>query len=128
MKLEYAVSAVQKAIEAANSHGVRIVAVVVDTGGHTVVTQRMEGCSYVNTDVAVRKATLASAFGASTQQIGTMVGKDPIAAPVLHADNRLCMLPGGVPLMDAGTCVGALGIAGAHYMQDQAIADFAVAQ
>lgn len=126
MKLEQASAAVQKAIQAATSHGVNVVAVVVDTGGHPVVIHRMTGASFVNTEVATRKATLAAAFGTPTQQIATMVGKDPIAAPVLQADTRLCMLPGGVPLMDGGACVGALGIAGAHYMQDQAIADFAV--
>jgi uncharacterized protein GlcG (DUF336 family) len=55
-----------------------------------------------------------------------MVGKDPVAGPVLQADERVCLLPGGAPIKADGICVGAIGIAGAHYMQDQAIADFSV--
>lgn len=128
MKLEQAQAAILKAVEAAASHGVKVVAVVVDSGGHPVAVQRMDGASFVNTEVATRKATLAAAYGASTQQIGVMVGKDPLAAPVLNADARLCMLPGGVPIVLDGVCVGALGVAGAHYMQDQAIADYSVAR
>lgn len=117
-----------RALEAAETHEVKIVAVVVDLGGHPVVAMRMDGASYVNTDMAKRKGNLAAAFSTSTAQIHTMIGKDPVAAPVLQADSGIALLPGGAPILVDGKCVGGLGIAGGHYLQDQAVADFAVGE
>jgi uncharacterized protein GlcG (DUF336 family) len=119
-------SLITRAFEAATAQSVAIVAVVVDLGGHPVALARMDGVSFINSDAAQRKATLAAAFSAPTSQIQTMIGKDPIAGPVIAADQRVNMMPGGVPFLRNGKCVGALGIAGGHYMQDQAVAEYAI--
>jgi uncharacterized protein GlcG (DUF336 family) len=115
-----------RALEAAAAQKVGMAAVVVDLGGHLVAAVRMPDVSFLNTDTAARKATLAAAFGTPTHQIQTMLGKDPIAGPVIAADQRICLIPGGVPIMDAGKCIGGLGVAGGHYAQDQALAQYAI--
>jgi glc operon protein GlcG len=118
-------SLISRAFEAATAQSVAIVAVVVDLGGHAVALARMDGVNFINIDAAQRKATLAAAFAVPTSQIQTMIGKDPIAGPVIAADQRVNMMPGGAPYMRDGKCVGALGIAGGHYMQDHAVAEYA---
>lgn len=118
---------VRRAVEAGGAQGVNVVAVAVDLGGHPVAVARMDGVSYLNTDVAQRKAVLAAAFATPTHQVQTMIGKDPIAGPVIAADPRIALLPGGVPVLEDGRCVGGLGVAGGHYLQDQAVAEYAIA-
>ncbi len=119
---------VAKAMEAATTHEVTVVVVVTDLGGHAVSLQRMEAASYINAETAQRKAIMASAFATPTHQVQTMIGKDPIAGPIIAADQRVSLLPGGVPILVDGRCVGGLGVAGGHYLQDQAIAEDAVSQ
>lgn len=126
VSLKLAHDLVTRALEAGAAQEVRVVVAVVDLGGHPVALARMDGTSYLNSDVAVRKAVLSAALAAPTHQIQTIIGKDPVAGPVLAADQRIAMLPGGYPVLVDGKCVGGLGIAGAHYLQDQAIAEYAL--
>lgn len=125
LSLTQAMAVVQKALDSAGSQSVKVVAVAVDMGGHVVAQARMDGVSFINAEVARRKATLAAAFATSTQDIQTAIGKDPVAGPVMNADPQICLLPGGMPIMEGDVCVGGIGIAGGFYLQDHAIAQFA---
>jgi len=128
ISLQKALGLVQRALEAGQAQSVGIVAVVVDLGGHPVAAARMDGVSFINTEVAQRKATLAAAFGTPTHQLQAMIGKDPIAGPIVSADQRISLLPGGLPILEEGRCIGGLGIAGGHYLQDQAVGEYAIAR
>jgi len=124
--LQQALSLAQRAIEAGVNQDVRVAVVIVDLGGHPVAISRMDGTSYLMTEVAQRKAIMAAAFATPTHQVQTMIGKDPVAGPIIAADQRISMLPGGMPIVVDGHCVGGLGVAGGHYLQDQAIAEYTV--
>lgn len=128
LPLQKAQEVVRRAVEAAAAQNVNIVAVAVDLSGHPVAVARMDATSYINTDVAQRKAVLSAAFGAPTHAVQAMIGKDPIANPVLTSDPRIAMLPGGMPIVSDGKCVGGVGVAGGHYLQDQAVAEYATGQ
>jgi uncharacterized protein GlcG (DUF336 family) len=127
INLQQAMALVNRAVEAGQTQGVNVAAVVVDLGGHAVAISRMDGTSYIMTDVAQRKAIMAAAFATPTHHVQTMIGKDPVAGPILAADQRISMLPGGMPILQDGKCVGGIGVSGGHYLQDQAIAEYAVA-
>lgn len=127
MSLENAQKVVQRALEAAGGQGVKIAAVVLDMGGHIVAAARMEGVGPLNLDVAKRKANAVVNLGVSTAEMLQMISRDPLITTVLHAEPSIVMLPGGLPIREGETLVGALGIAGGFYPQDQAIGEYAIA-
>ena len=117
-----------KALEAAGADAAcaGVAAVVVDRGGHVVASARMDGVSFVMSDVARRKATMAAAMGASTAALGEMAASDPVMLAALTGNSDTVALGGGAPIMGANGPVGGLGISGGHYSADQVIADKAL--
>ena len=124
--LEQAQKIVQRALEAAAAQSVRIAAVVLDTGGHVVAAARMDGVGPLNLDVARRKANAVVNLGVSTAEMLQMISRDPLITTVLHAEPSIVMLPGGLPIRNGDALIGALGIAGGFYPQDQAIGEYAL--
>jgi uncharacterized protein GlcG (DUF336 family) len=115
-----ALALISKAVAIADEQGQRVACAIVDTGGRVVASLRMTGVGYVNLDAARRKATASAVFGAPTAMMSDMMGGDPKMAPVL-ADAEMLVLPGALPIIDGGAVVGGIGIAGMHYMGDDAI-------
>jgi glc operon protein GlcG len=126
LSLEQAQKLVQRALDAAAGQSVKIAAVVLDMGGHIVVAARMDGVGPLNLDVARRKANAVVNLGVSTAEMLQMVSRDPLITTVLHSEPSIVMLPGGLPIREGETLVGAIGIAGGFYPQDQAIGEYAV--
>lgn len=126
LTLSQAQGVIGRAIEAAEAQGVPIAAAVLDTGGHPVATARMDGVGYFNLDVARRKAVAVVTFKMPTHELVQAVSRDPMVQQILYAEQGLSILPGGLPIRDGDTVVGALGIAGGMYFQDQAIAEYAL--
>ena len=124
--LDQAQRIVQRALEAAAAQSVRIAAVVLDTGGHVVAAARMDGVGFLNLDVARRKANAVVNLGVSTAEMLQMVSRDPLITTVLHSEPSIVMLPGGLPIRNGEALIGALGIAGGFYPQDQAIGEYAL--
>ena len=124
--LEQAQKIVQRALEAAAAQSVRIAAVVLDTGGHVVAAARMDGVGPLNLDVARRKANAVVNLGVSTAEMLQMISRDPLITTVLHSEPSIVMLPGGLPIRNGDALIGALGIAGGFYPQDQAIGEYAL--
>ncbi|MGH9033929.1 MAG: GlcG/HbpS family heme-binding protein [Acidimicrobiia bacterium] len=118
---------VRKAVEAAHAQGLPVAAVVVDRGGHPVAMARMDGVSFVMSDAARRKATMASAMGTPTQAVAEMAQGDDLIAAAFTGSEHVIALGGGLPIMGDAGPIGGFGIAGGHYTQDQAIADAAAA-
>ncbi len=126
VSLQRAQDILGRALEAAAAQSVKIAAVVLDTGGHVVAAVRMEGVGPLNLDVARRKANAVVNLGVSTAEMLQMISRDPLITTVLHAEPSIVMLPGGLPIRDGEQLVGALGIAGGFYPQDQAIGEYAL--
>lgn len=117
---------VQRALDAARSQDAAIAVVVVDRGGHPVAAARMDGVSFVMSDVARRKATMAGALGAPTSAVAEMAKGDALLAAGFTGSDDVIALPGGLPLLGAGGPIGAIGVAGGHYSVDDDIATKAV--
>lgn len=127
LSLEKAQKVAQRALEAAAGQAVNIAAVVLDMGGNVVVAARMDGVGPLNVDVAKRKAYAVVNFGVSTAEMLQMISRDPLVTTALHSEPSIVMLPGGLPIRDGGKVIGAIGIAGGFYPQDQAIGEYAIA-
>lgn len=127
LTLNKALDIIKAAVQAGRELGVPVAAAVVDTGGRLVAAARSENAGYVNLTVAERKAAMSVNFGAPTHGILEMIKADNIALQAVMNVAELCVLPGGFPIVVDGALVGALGIAGAHYTQDQSIGEQALA-
>lgn len=94
---------------------------VVDTGGHLVMLERLDGSFPASAAVAIEKARTAAVFRMPTRNFEDAVNKGRTA---LVAVDVMLPLRGGVPLMRGGQVVGAVGVSGAaSAQQDDEIAD-----
>lgn len=116
-----AIAVIDACIATAESLGVAIVAWVVDPGGNDVAMTRMDGSLLVSRQVAADKAWTSAALHVSTADWVDAVADEPVLAG-LGANNRICVVPGGVPLHLEGALVGAVGVSGATAEQDHQIA------
>lgn len=119
-------------IEAAERHaaaiGLAIVTVVVDDAGHMKAMRRMDGAALVAIEVAGKKARTAVGFGMATGRAWhAFIGGDPILAAGAPSLPDFTMLGGGLPIRVEGALIGAIGVSGGHYDQDEACALAALA-
>jgi uncharacterized protein GlcG (DUF336 family) len=101
---------------------------VVDDGNNLVAFQRMDGAWLGSINIAMNKAYTARAFNMETKTLA------PLCQPAqplfgIHASNdgRLIIFPGGIPLKDGDTVIGAIGVSGGAVEQDQVVAEAVVA-
>ena len=122
--------AARQALAAAHAAATRLKApggsiAIVDTGGHLVMLERLDGSFPASAAVAIEKARTAAVFRMPTRTFEDAVNKGRTA---LVAVDVMLPLRGGVPLTRSGRVVGAVGVSGAaSAQQDDEIAD-AVAQ
>jgi len=108
--------------------GFQVAIAVVDEAGHLVACERMDGALWVTPEIARAKANAAAAFRASTHDL-----EDRFTKRMLFADNvaslgdyRFVFGKGGVPVVEDGRIVGAVGVSGAVPADnDHTIADAA---
>lgn len=124
--------AAQRLIRAAEQHAAQsdvcISTCVVDTSGVLKAFSRMDGAPLVSVSVARKKAVTAVGFGIPT---GTpwheFVKDDPILSEGVRSIDDFTMLGGGFPIEHGGAVIGAVGVSGGHYTQDEACAQAALA-
>ncbi|MBE0547455.1 MAG: heme-binding protein [Rubrivivax sp.] len=93
---------------------------ITDDGGHLLWLQRLDGAAPISADIAVAKARTAALGRRESKGYEDMINQGRTAflsAPVLQG-----MLEGGVPIMAAGHCVGAVGVSGVKAAEDAQIA------
>ncbi len=123
ISLDDALALAERCREAAREADMRIIAAVVDAGGHLVALTRMDGAIAGGSEAAQAKARCAvlykrptSAFAASYRS-----GKPVQALP------GVIPLGGGIPLMRDGVLIGALGVSGSVEETETALAERVVA-
>ena len=96
---------------------------VVDAGGHLLAFVRMDGAFYMSLETSFRKAKTAACYGAPT---GGM--QDDVAIKLaLGTDGQRINLPGGLPIIVDGHCIGAVGVGSGSGAQDREVAVEAIA-
>lgn len=97
---------------------------VADSGGNLVSHVRMDGAWIGSIDISIKKAYTSRAFNISTKDLaehsqsgGQFFG--------IHASNggQIMIFAGGIPLMQDGEVVGAIGVSGGSGEQDHAVAE-----
>lgn len=97
---------------------------VVDEGNNLVAFQRMDGAWLGSIDIAQNKAYTARAFNMSTKKLAPLCQPgQPLFGIQASNDGRLIIFPGGIPLKDGNTVVGAIGVSGGGVEQDQEVAE-----
>ncbi|EHN12879.1 hypothetical protein PAI11_01840 [Patulibacter medicamentivorans] len=118
---------VSRAVAVAERQGSPMAIAVCDTSGTPKAIARMDGASSLTYDIAIDKALTAAAFGLSTHEIKGFLDQDAGAANLSQVP-RLTAVPGGYPLFADGALIGAVGVSGGHYSEDQAVAEGAIAE
>lgn len=91
---------------------------VVDDGGHLLAFTRMDGAFALSTDTAVAKAQTAAIYREPTGNIA----EGPDIRLAVATQGKRINLPGGLPIIVDGQCIGAIGVGSGTGAQDRQVA------
>jgi glc operon protein GlcG len=118
ISLDRAEAAIAAAVAEAKKHHWKLNVAVVDSGANLVAFQRMDGAQLASIAVSEHKARAAASFRRETR-----VFEDAIQLKqnyyALSLDGIIASR-GGIPLIEAGKIVGAIGCSGGTGSQDEA--------
>jgi uncharacterized protein GlcG (DUF336 family) len=131
-KVSVSTTAASILIDAACEHaaelGLAIAVAVVDESGILKAFRRMDGAPLIAVSTCRTKALTAAGFGLPT---GTpwleFIRGDPILEAGVPQLEDFTFLGGGHPLTVGAMVVGAIGVSGGHYRQDEACVQAALA-
>ena len=96
---------------------------VVDSGGHVILVERIDGTFPAGADISVGKARTAVMFKRPTRGIEDTINKGRDAMIPVAAVTWFTPLQGGIPITVGGEIVGGIGVSGASSaQQDEEIA------
>jgi len=106
---------------------INIAICIVDESGIMKAFQRMDHAPLIAIDAARKKAVTAVGFGVATgDDWYNFIKDDPILMNGAKNLKDFMLLGGGLPIIEDGQLIGAIGISGAHYKQDQVCAEYAL--
>jgi uncharacterized protein GlcG (DUF336 family) len=117
--VERAKAVIAAAEDEAKKRGWKLNIAVLDSGGNLVAFERMDGAQLASIAIAEHKARAAVQFRRETKVF---------EAGIQGGGNNLITLDGviasrgGVPLLDHGTLIGAIGCSGGTSSQDEVVA------
>jgi uncharacterized protein GlcG (DUF336 family) len=107
------------AAKEANRIKINAVIAIVDAGGHLIYLERFDKAQFGSIDVAVRKARCSVAYKRSTKTFEEAVNSGKISLLTL---DDICTVEGGLPIIQGGKIVGAIGVSGGTSQEDGQIA------
>jgi glc operon protein GlcG len=118
------------AIDKAREAKIAISCAIVDSGGHMVALERMDGGRFHTLHSSTTKAVCAASNRRPTSAKGA-VGQDldvthALGLALAAGPERWTAMEGGVPIMAGGECIGGIGVSGGDWETDQRIAQAAV--
>jgi glc operon protein GlcG len=119
ISLEQAQAAIQAAVAEAQKRNWKMNVAIADSGGNLVAFQRMDGAMLASIQIAQHKARAAATFRRPTK-----VFEDGIN--LMHLDYLLAFdgviaSRGGIPLIEHGKIIGAIGCSGGTDSQDEVV-------
>jgi glc operon protein GlcG len=124
ISLQRAQAAAQAAFAEAGKRGWALNIAVVDSGGNLVTFLRMDGAQLASIAISEHKARTAVKFRRPTKAFEEAVQKD--LKYVLTLDDIIASR-GGIPLIEDGKIIGAIGCSGGTGSQDEAACSAAAA-
>jgi uncharacterized protein GlcG (DUF336 family) len=118
---------VERARDKAQELGFGIAVTVVDESGILKAFSRMDAAPLIAINASRKKATTAVGFGIPTGAAWhDFIKDDPILSKGVQSLDEFTLLGGGLPIRVNGEVVGAIGVSGGHYSQDEACAHAAL--
>lgn len=116
ISLDRADAALSAAVAEARGKGWKMVCAVVDSGANLVTFKRMDGAQLASNDLAVHKARASVKYRRETKAFenGIQGGLNYL----ITLDDVIASR-GGIPLVEAGKLIGALGCSGGTGSQDE---------
>lgn len=111
------------AVQAAQDMGACVNVAVVDASGLLAAFLRMPGAPLHSVDIAIDKAYTAVSFGLPTHQwTEALQAHSAAVRDGLVLRPRFVAFGGGLPMVEGGQRIGAIGVSGGSEAQDQHIA------
>ena len=121
ISLEQAKKVIAGAEAEAKKNSWNVVIAVLDSGGHLVMLQRLDGAQLGSIEVAKEKAYSAVLYRRPTKIFQDLVGQGGANLRLLRLSGA-SVLEGGIPIIADGKLIGAVGVSGVTSEQDAQIA------
>jgi len=119
VSLEQAQAVIQAAVSEAKKRNWKMNVAVADSGGNLVAFQRMDGAMLASIQIAQHKARAAVTFRRPTKVFED--GINLMHLNYLLAFDGIISSRGGIPLIDQGDIIGAIGCSGGTDSQDEVV-------
>ena len=119
ISLQSAQSAVQAAVAEATKRGWPMNVAVVDSGANLVTFVRMDGAQIASIAIAQHKARTAAKFRRATKALEDAIQKSGFNYILTYDD--IVTARGGIPLIEDGKIIGAIGCSGGTGSQDEVV-------
>ncbi len=121
ISLAQAQAVIQAAVTEAKKRNWKMNVAVADSGGNLVAFQRMDGAMLASIQIAEHKARAAVTFRRPTKVFED--GIQLLHLNYLLAFDGIIASRGGIPLMDHGALIGAIGSSGGTDSQDEVVSE-----
>lgn len=125
ISLERAQAAIDAVVAEAKKRGWKMNVAVVDSGGNLIAFQRMDGAMLASIQIAQRKARAAATFRRETKFFENAIQTNNLNY-LLTLDGVIASR-GGIPLIEKGKIIGAIGCSGGTDSQDEVVCKAGVA-
>ena len=95
---------------------------ILDAGGNLKAFARMDGAWLGSIDIAIKKARTARYFDMNTGEIGKLSQPGGALFNIEHSNGGLITFPGGIPIRQGDTIIGAIGVSGSSVENDHTVA------
>ena len=99
---------------------------VVDSGANLKAFLRMDDAWVGSIDIAIKKAKTACFFTMPTGQLGQLSQPGHPLYGIEHSNQGLITFPGGLPIIENGELLGAVGVSGSAVENDHIVAEAGV--
>jgi glc operon protein GlcG len=117
--LERAQTVINAAVAEARKRGWKLNVAVVDSGANLVAFQRMDGAQLASIQISEHKARAAVSFRRETKVYESTLQQNNLTALTLDG---VIGSRGGIPLVEEGKIIGAIGCSGGTSSQDEVVA------
>jgi uncharacterized protein GlcG (DUF336 family) len=121
ISLDRAQALIAAAVAEAKKRNWKMNVAVVDSGGNLVAFQRMDGAMLASIQIAEHKAKAAATFRRPTKEFE--VGVNVMHLNYLLAFDGVIASRGGIPLIEHGAIIGAIGCSGGADSQDEIVSN-----
>ena len=120
INLETAKKLANSAIKEAAEIGIQISVAIIDSAGEAVLFEKMDGAPRISIDAAMKKARTAQSMNLSTGEDWLeFIRDDEILQRGVPLLDDFSFLGGGSPIFHEEFALGAIGVSGGHYKQDE---------